>query len=97
MFTTATCLCPSIESLALTAGSAFKGEALWQLTRLHHLTELSLTNGPGLALDFYLNVVPVLQTLGHKLNNLILTRFACVDVLGKPLRVVYYTTNLLRF
>lgn len=82
MFTTAIHLCPSLESLALTAGNAFQGEKLWQLTRLSQLSELSLTNGPGLALDFYANVLPVLQAIGHQLENLILNQFACVDVLG---------------
>ena len=82
MFITAINLCPELESIALTAGTAFHGESLWQLTRLCHLSELSLTNGPGLAMDFYINVVPVLQAIGSQLDNLILTRFACVDILG---------------
>lgn len=82
-FLTAIQLCPDLESIALAIGSTFRGETLWQTTRLHNLSELSLTNGPALTLDFYLNVVPVLQTIGHQLDNLILTRFSCVDVLGK--------------
>ncbi len=80
---TAVNLCPELQSVALTAGPAFRESALWNLSRLSRLSELSLANGPSsYPLDFYTAVVPLLQTVGHQLNNLILTRFTCVDVLG---------------
>lgn len=80
---TAVHLCPELQSVALTAGPALRESALWNLTRLARLSDLSLANGStAYSLDFYTNVVPILQTIGHQLNNLILTRFTCVDVLG---------------
>ena len=80
---TAVHLCPHLQSVALTAAPSLRESALWNLTRLDRLCELSLANGPsGYPLDFYTGVVPLLQTVGHQLNNLILTRFTCVDVLG---------------
>ena len=81
--TTAVQLCPHSQSVALTAGPAFRESALWNLTRLNRLRELSLANGASAyPLDFYTSVVPLLQTVGHQINSLILTRFTCVDVLG---------------
>lgn len=85
---TAVHLCPELQSVALTAGPALRESALWNLTRLSRLCELSLANGPSAySLDFYNSVVPLLQTLGHRLNNLILTRFTCVDVLGNAILI----------
>ena len=80
---TAACLCPRLQSIALTVGLRFQvNDTFWKsVTRLDCLTELSLANGPSaLNLDFYLHVVPVLQTIGHRISNLILTRFAAVDI-----------------
>ena len=82
---TAACLCPQLQSIAITLGPRFQiNETFWRsVTRLDCLTDLCLTNGPGsLALDFYLHIVPVLQTIGHRLQNLILTRFSAVDIIG---------------
>ena len=82
---TAACLCPRLQSVALTIGPRFQvNESFWKsVTRLDCLTELSLTNGPSaLNLDFYLHVVPVLQTIGNQINNLILARFAAVDIIS---------------
>ena len=58
-------------------------DALFSLTQLTHLNELSLTNGPALSLDFFASVVPILQSLGQRLGSLTLTRFDCVDLFGK--------------
>jgi hypothetical protein len=80
---TALRLCPELQAVALTSGPSFHGSSLWNLTRLNQLCDLSLTNGPSAyPLDFYNSVVPVLEAIGHQLNNLILNRFACVDVHG---------------
>lgn len=82
-FTSAVALCPQLESVSVTASGAFREAALWSLTRLANLGELTLANGPdSFALEFYADVVPLLQTVGHQLSNLILTRFTCVDVSG---------------
>ncbi|XP_046442838.1 uncharacterized protein LOC124193184 [Daphnia pulex] len=78
---TAIRLCPELQAIALTSGASFQESSLWNLTRLNQLCDLSLTNGPSAyPLDFYNSVVPVLEAIGHQLNNLILNRFAIVDV-----------------
>lgn len=80
---TAIRLCPELQAIALTSGASFQESSLWNLTRLNQLCDLSLTNGPSAyPLDFYNSVVPVLEAIGHQLNNLILNRFAIVDVHG---------------
>lgn len=80
---TALRLCPELQAVALTSGPSFQESSLWNLARLNQLSDLSLTNGPSAyPLDFYNSVVPVLEAIGHQLNNLILNRFACVDIHG---------------
>lgn len=80
---TALRLCPELQSVALTSSPSFQESSLWNLSRLNRLCELSLANGPSAySMDFYTSIVPVLQTIGHQLNNLILTRFTCVDIQG---------------
>ncbi|XP_057376371.1 uncharacterized protein LOC130697487 [Daphnia carinata] len=78
---TALHLCPDLQSVALTSSPSFQESALWNLSRLSRLCDLSLANGPSAySMDFYTSIVPVLQAVGHQLNNLILTRFTCVDI-----------------
>lgn len=80
---TALHLCPELQSVALTSSPSFQESALWNLNRLSRLCDLSLANGPSAySMDFYTSIVPVLQAVGHQLNNLILTRFTCVDIQG---------------
>ena len=80
--TMATLMCPDLRSVSLVAGSQLANASIWSLSRLSHLSHLSIANGPGLELDFYAAIVPLLHSCGHRLRNLILTRFTSVDVFG---------------
>ena len=72
-----------MHSVSLVMGAIVDVDALFSLTQLAHLNELSLTNGPALSLDFFTSVVPILQCVGQRLDSLTLVRFDCVDLFGK--------------
>lgn len=58
-------------------------DAFYKFMQFEHLKTLTIFNSEGKTIDYGEGILPLLQIIGGTLENLILSKFAVVDIVSK--------------
>ncbi|XP_035705612.1 uncharacterized protein LOC118434945 isoform X2 [Folsomia candida] len=74
-------LCPNVEILSV-MNCWMDNDAFYKFMQFEHLKTLTIFNSEGKTIDYGEGILPLLQIIGGTLENLILSKFAVVDIVS---------------